>query len=164
MTYIKTHPPSASAGRSTRRLVLATMCGLAIGPAMAQDGPQPRLPTVVLTAGMHRITAEVAQAPYEQAAGLMFRRQMGANDGMLFVYDRPHTLCFWMRNTPLPLTIAFIDDEGRIVETADMQPFDDRTRHCSSTELRFALEMHQGWFAKRGLKPGFRLKGPPFQP
>lgn len=145
-------------------LVAAMLLAMAASAARAQDRAQPRLPTVELRAGMHRIVAELAVTPTQQAMGLMFRRDLEPNDGMLFVYDSPRTMCFWMRNTPLPLTIAFIADDGHVLELADMQPFDDTTRHCSRTEVRFALEMHQGWFARRGIAPGFRLRGQPFEP
>lgn len=156
----------AARARATAAAMLAAAMLLATAapPARAQDRAQPRLPTAELRAGMHRIVAELAVTPNQQAMGLMFRRDMGPNEGMLFVYDSPRTMCFWMRNTPLPLTIAFIADDGRVLELADMQPFDDTTRHCSSAEVRFALEMHQGWFAQRGIAPGFRLRGQPFQP
>jgi uncharacterized protein len=93
--------------------------------------------------------------------GMMFRRQMGSNEGMLFVYDEPAPRCFWMRNTYVPLTIAFVADDGRIVNLADMQPLNDAS-HCSAEPVRFALEMNQGWFAKRGIQPGFKLRGRPF--
>jgi uncharacterized protein len=131
--------------------------------AQAQEGPQPKLPTTSLTAGMHVIQAELARTPAQQMIGMMHRRTMGANEGMLFVYDEPQRLCFWMRNTLLPLTIAFIADDGRIVGTADMKPLDE-TSHCTDTPVRYALEMNQGWFAKRGVKKGDRLRGSPFQP
>ncbi|MCP5286123.1 MAG: DUF192 domain-containing protein [Burkholderiaceae bacterium] len=131
------------------------------GIAHAQNGPQPKLPTVPLTAGMHVIQAELAITPMQQAIGMMQRRSMGANEGMLFVYDAPERLCFWMRNTLLPLSIAFVADDGRIVGLADMQPLDE-TSHCTPEPARFALEMNQGWFKKRGLKKGDRLRGAPF--
>ena len=127
----------------------------------AQSGPQPKLPTIPLTAGMHVIQAELATTPTQQMIGMMQRRSMGANEGMLFVYDAPAPLCLWMRNTLIPLTIAFIGDDGRIVGLADMQPLDE-TSHCTPEPVRFALEMNQGWFKKRGLKKGDRLRGAPF--
>ena len=143
--------------------VLSALLALAVaGHARAQDAAQPRLPSISLTAGMHLIKAEVAQTPTEQMLGLMHRTSMGANEGMLFVYDEPRQQCFWMRNTLLPLTIAFVDDEGRIVNLADMQPRSEQS-HCSAKPVRFALEMHQGWFAKRGIRAGFRLRGPVFK-
>lgn len=129
--------------------------------ARAQDGPQPRLPTIELTAGMHVIRAEVARAPHEQMIGMMFRRTMGANEGMLFANEHHETRCFWMKNTLLPLSIAFIADDGTVVNIADMQPLDERS-HCSVKPVRYALEVNQGWFAKRGISAGFKLRGPPF--
>lgn len=138
--------------------------GLLAGGLMAavQGGPQPRLPMVQITAGMHLIRAEVAQTPSQQAMGMMFRTEMGANEGMLFVNDDRGMRCFWMRNTLIPLTIAFIADDGTIVNLADMQPQSDES-HCSAAPVRFALEMRQGWFAQRGLKAGLRLRGGPFE-
>ncbi len=134
---------------------------IATGEVRAQTGPQPPLPTVRLTAGMHIIQAEVAAAPDERAAGLMFRKEMGANAGMLFAFEQPATHCFWMRNTLLPLSIAFVADDGSVVNIADMKPQTTES-HCAEKPVRFALEMNQGWFAKRGIKPGSRLQGGPF--
>ena len=136
---------------------------LAFSGLRAQDAAQPRLATTPLTAGMHVIQAELAVTPTQQMIGMMHRRSMGTNEGMLFVYDEPHKLCFWMRNTLIPLTIAFIADDGRIVNTADMKPLDESS-HCADEPVRFALEMNQGWFAKRGMKKGARLRGAPFKP
>jgi hypothetical protein len=139
-------------------LALILLCTAA---AKAQTEAQPKLQTINLQAGMHVIRAEVALTPAQRATGMMFRREMGASEGMLFAFSHAAPQCFWMRNTVLPLTIAFIDDDGTIVDLADMQPLDERN-HCSSRPVRYALEMNQGWFSKRGIKPGFRLKGPPF--
>jgi hypothetical protein len=143
------------------RGALLALLLLAGRPAPAQTEAQPKLQTIQLQAGMHFIRAEVASTPVQRAAGMMFRREMGASEGMLFVFAQPAPQCFWMRNTPLPLSIAFIADDGTIVELADMQPLSDQN-HCSSRPVRYALEMNQGWFAKRGIKPGFKLKGAPF--
>ena len=140
--------------------VQALAGALACGAAFAQDGPQ-RLASTQLTAGFHLINAEVASTQEQRAIGLMNRPAMPANDGMLFVFERPGEQCFWMKNTLLPLSIAFIDDDGRIADLADMQPLSEQN-HCSSRAVRFALEMNQGWFAKRALKAGTRLKGAPF--
>lgn len=151
MTYIK-----------TIRHLLALFAALACASqALAQDGPQPRLRTLDLTAGMHVIKAELAASPQEQMTGMMYRKDMGANEGMLFANEVPGQRCFWMRNTLLPLSIAFIDDDGSIVNIADMQPLSEAS-HCSAKPVRFALEMRQGWFAKRGIKAGFKLRGAPF--
>ena len=129
--------------------------------AQAQEGPQPKLPVVELTLGIHRIQAEVAQTPAQQATGMMFRREMGANEAMLFVNDEAGPRCFWMRNTLLPLSIAFIADDGSIVNIAEMSPRSDQS-HCSAKPVRYALEMNQKWFSKRGFKAGDKIRGGPF--
>jgi hypothetical protein len=111
---------------------------------------------------MHLIQAQVATTAQQRSIGLMLRKDMPVSEGMLFVFERPEQQCFWMRNTLLPLTAAFIADDGRIVNLADMQPQTD-TSHCSARPVRFVLEMNQGWFARRGIQAGFRLGGPPFE-
>ena len=136
----------------------------ALGWAWASDvqaQQAQRLATLPLRAGMHVIQAQLAVAPEERATGLMHRRDMPQHEGMLFVFESRETQCFWMRNTLLPLTIAFLADDGRVVSMTDMQPLDE-TSHCSSEPVRYALEMNQGWFAKRGFKPGMKLQGKPF--
>lgn len=148
MTYIKT-------------ILFPLLLALAAA-APAQTGPQPRLPTTPLTAGMHVIQAELAVQPEQQMVGMMFRREMGQNEGMLFVNDDAGVRCFWMKNTLIPLSIAFIGDDGSIVNIADMAPQSEQS-HCSAKPVRFALEMRQGWFAKRGIKAGFQLRGAPFK-
>jgi len=148
-----------SMNKSLRRLVLAL--SLAASSALAQNAPQPKLDTITLSAGMHNIRAEVARTPMQTQTGMMFRREMAQHEGMLFVFDSVERRCFWMKNTVLPLSIAFIADDGRVVSLADMKPQTEES-HCSAEPVRFALEMNQGWFAKRGIKPGFKLKGPPF--
>ena len=136
------------------------LCGWAL--AHAQDGPQ-SLPTVELNAGIHNIKAMVAQAPQERSIGLMFRQTMSANEGMLFAFEDAATQCFWMKNTLLPLSAAFIDDTGTVVNIEDMKP-QTLDSHCSRKPVRFVLEMNVGWFAKRGIKAGSRLSGTPFRP
>ena len=126
--------------------------------AQAQTGPQPRLRSIDLTAGIHLIKAELAITPEQQQTGMMFRREMGTSEGMLFVNDEPAQRCFWMRNTLLPLSIAFIADDGTIVNLAEMDAQSDQS-HCSARPVRYALEMNRGWFAKRGIKAGARLQG-----
>ncbi len=129
----------------------------------AQNGPQPRLPAIELTTHIHVIQAEVAHTAQEQMLGLMYRQSMGSHEGMLFIYDRLEIRCFWMRNTLIPLTIAFITDDGTIVNTRDMQPETENT-HCSNHPVRFALEMNQGWFMERGIKAGSKVQGLPNPP
>ncbi len=151
---------------STRSLNALAACAVALAalfgalPAQAQDGPQ-KLPAIRLTAGFYNIVAEVAQSPDERAIGLMFRPTMPDNAGMLFVFEQPATQCFWMKNTLLPLSAAFVAGDGSIVNVEDMKP-QTLDSHCSKQPVRFVLEMNQGWFAKRGIKPGFKLQGVPF--
>jgi uncharacterized membrane protein (UPF0127 family) len=128
------------------------------GPALAQGQPQMDLPRIQLSAGMHLIDAQVAQTPEQRQIGLMHRQQMPVTEGMLFVFEQPATQCFWMKSTLLPLTAAFVADDGRVVNLADMQP-QTIDSHCSAEPVRFVLEMNQGWFAKRGVKAGSRIGG-----
>nr|WP_027015574.1 DUF192 domain-containing protein [Comamonas composti] len=129
--------------------------------AQAQPGPQLDLRRVELTAGMHRIEAQLAATPAQREIGLMFRQQMPQHEGMLFAFEQPGVQCFWMRNTLLPLTAAFVADDGVIVNLADMQPMTENS-HCSAKPVRFVLEMNQGWFAKRHIQAGDKLLGKPF--
>jgi uncharacterized protein len=131
-------------------------------PAAAQDQPQMQLPRVTLSVGMHQIDAQVAQTFDQRMTGLMFRKEMPQHEGMLFVFEEPTVQCFWMRNTFLPLTAAFIADDGTVVNLADMKPL-ALDSHCSAKPVRFVLEMNQGWFAKKGIKPGMKLSGQPFK-
>lgn len=119
----------------------------------------PALPRIELQAGVHLIRAEVAADFASRARGLMFRDSLGPNQGMLFVFEESGRQCFWMRNTRIALSAAFIDETGRIVNIADMQPMSDDS-HCSAQPVRFVLEMEQGWFARRGLREGSRIAGP----
>ena len=145
-----------------RRLAgIAMMLSAIAFHAAAQEGPQPRLQTIDLTAGMHVIKTELALTTQQQMIGMMWRTEMANHEGMLFVYDQPDKRCFWMRNTLLPLSVAFIADDGSIVNVADMTPRSDES-HCSDKPVRYALEMNLGWFAKRGLKAGSKLRGGPF--
>jgi uncharacterized membrane protein (UPF0127 family) len=140
----------------------AALCLLAAFPvtAPAQSGPQPALPTVKLTAGIHVITAEAATTDRTRMIGLMHRDRLPPNHGMLFVFDAKSQQCFWMRNTRVPLTIAFIDDDGTLLQLENMAPQTEDS-HCSEKPVRYALEMEQGWFAKRGIAPGARIGGIP---
>jgi uncharacterized protein len=129
--------------------------------AQPQGEPQPRLPTTDITAGMHVIKAELAVTPQQQSMGMMFRREMPGNEGMLFVAEDSSVRCFWMKNTLIPLSIAFIADDGQIINIAEMQALNERSV-CSAKPVRYALEMPQGWFAKKGIAAGFKLRGKPF--
>ncbi len=135
----------------------AALAGLTFlfGTALAQ---QPALPTTKLSAGMHLILAEVANTTGTRSQGLMRRKSMAQGAGMVFVFDELATHCMWMKNTLIPLSVAFIDERGDIVNIADMQPHDETT-HCAARPARYALEMNQGWFKKRGIAPGMPIKG-----
>jgi uncharacterized protein len=124
--------------------------------AHAQDGPNPRLPSITLQAGIHLINAEVASEVGTRAKGLMHRTKLGNNQGMLFIFEQKAQHCFWMRNTLIPLSIAFLEDDGTILNIENMQPKSDDS-HCPLKAIRYALEMDQGWFAKKGISAGDRL-------
>lgn len=131
-------------------------------PAWAQDTPQMNLQRVALSAGMHQIDAQVALNSEQRQIGLMFRKDMPQHEGMIFVFEQPTQQCFWMKNTLLPLTAAFVADDGTIVNLADMKP-QTLDAHCSDKPVRYVLEMNQGWFAKKGIKAGSKLQGVVFQ-
>ena len=115
-----------------------------------------------LAVGMHQIDAQVAMTPEQRQIGLMFRKEMPQHEGMIFVFEQATQQCFWMKNTILPLTAAFVADDGTIVNLADMKP-QTTDPHCSAKPVRYVLEMNQGWFAKKGIKAGTKLQGSPFQ-
>jgi uncharacterized membrane protein (UPF0127 family) len=116
------------------------------------------MPVMELTAGFHRIEAEVASDSQNRQIGLMNRKAMPAQRDMLFVFTEKNTHCMWMRNTFIPLSVAFIDDQGVIINIEDMQP-QTENNHCAKVPARYALEMNLGWFAQRAIKPGTKLGG-----
>jgi uncharacterized membrane protein (UPF0127 family) len=118
------------------------------------------LPTAVLTVGHHKVTAEVVVTPEQRAVGLMNRFSLKPDHGMLFVFERAEPLAFWMKNTFIPLSIAFIGADGRIVNIEDMRPQTEAT-HWSKGPALYALEMRKGWFAEKGIGPGTVVKGIP---
>jgi len=130
----------------------------AIAAASVRAQAQAPLPEIDLTAGMHRIRAEVANDMGSRMQGLMYRKLMPQNAGMVFVFEEIAIHCMWMKNTYLPLSVAFIDQGGTIVSISDMQPQTENS-HCAAKPARYALEMNQGWFAQRGIKPGAKLGG-----
>jgi uncharacterized membrane protein (UPF0127 family) len=131
------------------------------GLAQAQESPQTQLQRITLSAGIHQLDIQVALTPEQHQIGLMYRKEMPQGEGMLFVFDSPSKQCFWMKNTILPLTAAFIADDGSIVNLEDMKP-QTTDSHCSLKPVRYVLEMNQGWFAKKGIKAGSKLAGRPF--
>jgi uncharacterized membrane protein (UPF0127 family) len=147
-----------------KQTVIALLSWLLVigNPAQAQDLPQMDLPRIKISAGMHLIDTQLATTEQQRATGLMFRKDMPQTEGMLFIFEQASHQCFWMKNTLLPLTAAFVANDGTIVNLADMKP-QTTDSHCSSQPVRFVLEMNQGWFAKKGIKAGSKLGGEPFK-
>ena len=116
------------------------------------------LPVVQLAVGMHLVRAELADSMGTRMEGLMFRKSMPQGSGMVFVFEETAPHCMWMKNTLIPLSVAFIDEAGAIINIADMQPHSEQS-HCASRPARYALEMNKGWFAQRGIKAGVKLRG-----
>jgi uncharacterized protein len=133
----------------------AVVALLLLVPAWASAQPLPR---TELSAGGHLIRAEVADNFVARMQGLMHRTSLGANEGMLFVFDEPGIQCMWMKNTLIPLSVAYLADDGTIVNVEDMKPHSEDS-HCTKKPVRFALEMNVGWFAAKGLRPGAKLRG-----
>lgn len=128
----------------------------AAGGTAAQGGDA--LPVAELGAGMYRIEAEVANTFRSRQIGLMHRSALPPHRGMVFVFPEEAVHCMWMVNTFVPLSVAFVDGDGRILNIEDMQP-QSRDSHCAAAPARFALEMNLGWFRARGIEPGARLRG-----
>lgn len=139
------------------RLALTIAAALAAAGASAQPAT-PTLPTRPLTAGVHLITAEVAADERARETGLMYRTALAPNHGMLFVFDEPMQACMWMRNTLIPLSVAFLDADGRIVNVEEMSPQTENL-HCAKSSVPYALEMDRSWFSDRGLKAGQTVIG-----
>ena len=131
---------------------------LALSIAASALAQLPPLPATQLSAGMHLIRAEVADSMESRMQGLMYRKSMAQNAGMVFVFEENAAHCMWMKNTLIPLSVAFIDAAGEIINIADMQPQSEQS-HCATRPARYALEMNKGWFAQRGIKPGAKLGG-----
>ena len=132
---------------------------LACGTSDAGGG-QPPLPTVTLQVGATPVAAEVADSPEERELGLMFRERLAPDSGMLFVYPTERPRSFWMKNTPLPLTIAYLSAGGQVVSLKDMEPLTTRPV-LSGKGAMYALEMEQGWFDAHGVKVGDTISGLP---
>ena len=143
-----------STSHSAAGLLLAALLGLFSVATFGQAQP----PTISLNAGLHIIRAELAADNETRMRGLMFRKSLELNQGMLFVFDQTSVHCMWMKNTLIPLSVAFIAADGVIANIADMKPHDETT-HCASRPVPYALEMERGWFAARGLKAGARITG-----
>jgi uncharacterized membrane protein (UPF0127 family) len=134
-------------------LILILLSSFLLGFGERADSQGEGNPFVRLSIKGKKIRVEVARAEEEKSRGLMFRDKLAPDEGMLFIYEREEFLSFWMKNTPLPLSIAFIDPRGKIVDIQDMEPFNLRT-HTSSRPASYALEMNKGWFKKNGIRVG----------
>lgn len=147
--------------RTFLRLLAAAALAVAL-PCAAQpaDGKPQSLPISKIQVGPHAVSAEVALTPEQRSLGLMYRFSLPADHGMLFVFPEPQPLGFWMRNTYIPLSIAFIAADGRIVNITDMAPRDESSYPSNGPAL-YALEMRKGWFAEKGVGPGVRVTGLP---
>jgi len=144
-------------GRGASLKIPATVAVALVAAASAAAGFA-QLPTIELNAGIHLIHAEIANSFESRAQGLMFRKYLAPNEGMLFVFPQAEPHCMWMKNTLIPLSVAFMDAQGRIVSIAEMEP-QTETSHCAAAPAKFALEMSGGWFASKGLKAGATLQG-----
>lgn len=113
---------------------------------------------IQLKIGAASLWVEIADRQETRQAGLMYRRQLQEDEGMLFVFEEPETLSFWMKNTYIPLDIAFISTDGRILNIEAMAPLDEKPRYRSKGPARYALEVNQAWFARHGVKPGDSLR------
>ena len=137
---------------------LVTIAGIFSSATFAQQNVG--LPTVELKAGIYRIQAELADNPKAREIGLMNRTSMPTNSGMLFIFEQKAGHCFWMNNTKIPLSIAFIADDGKIVNIEEMQA-ETTNNHCPKAAVRYALEMNKQWFSERVIMPGTVIQGLP---
>lgn len=155
--------PTGRGLRDSLRIALSVVlcAGLlsTTAPALSQDAPT-EFAVIPLSAGIRVIRAEVAATPEERAQGLMNRSRMGDNQGMVFLFDQPAMQCMWMKNTLIPLSVAFIADDGRILNIEDMAP-QTEDNHCAARPARYALEMNRGWFSRHGISPGMKISGLP---
>lgn len=150
-------------GEALRGLLLASLLGSACAVDAAAATTDPPLQMIQLIIGRHNLTAEVAATAEQRATGLMHRFSLRPDHGMIFVFERSEPLNFWMKNTFIPLSIAFIDSDGRILNIDDMAPQTENT-HLSNGPARYALEMRKGWFRERNIVAGDRVSGLPQPP
>jgi len=146
--------------RFDRRAALRVLAGGLLAFATAQATADAKLPTTTIKVGSHALRVEVVATDAERQKGLMFREKLGRNDGMLFVFDEPAYHSMWMKNTLIPLSVAFVDAKGEILNILDLEPHSLETR-MSAGPASYAIETNRGWFAERGLKAGDRVTGLP---
>jgi uncharacterized membrane protein (UPF0127 family) len=135
-------------------------CALFISSSLTFAQVNTGLPIVELKTGIYRIQAELADTPKAREVGLMNRTSIPTNSGMLFIFEQKAGHCFWMNNTKIPLSIAFIADDGRIVNIEEMQA-ETTNNHCPKAAVRYALEMNKQWFSERVIVPGSVISGLP---
>ena len=143
---------------NSQTLVAALLASCTLGAFATAAVAESALPAAELGFGMYRIEAEVAHTFETRQTGLMNRTAMPLHRGMVLVFPEARAHCMWMKNTQLPLSVAFVDDHGKVINIEDMQPH-TTDNHCAAGQARFALEMNLGWFAERGIKAGDTLRG-----
>jgi uncharacterized membrane protein (UPF0127 family) len=148
---------------------VVTGCGRAVSPptvemerraevVAAEIQAQPKLPTLRLWIGAQELVTEIARTPAEQERGMMLRKQMGENEGMLFIFPEAKRAAFWMKNTTVPLTAAYIGSDGVVLELHDLKPLDETPAQASTDKVRYVLEVPQGWFARHKLGVGAMIR------
>jgi len=149
---------TTSASAKTQSAQSATNTPATIPLADSPKQAQPKLRTLKLWLGSEELVTELALAPKEVETGMMFRTQMAENEGMLFVFGKPFQAGFWMRNTLLPLSCAYIDPDGVILELHDMKPKDETTIRAESDRVQYVLEVNQGWFQRHNIAVGTQVR------
>ena len=145
--------------RFSTLLALSAALSLSL-TATASAQQAARFKTTPLNAGLYLIKAEVASNEAEREQGLMFREKMGPNEGMVFLFGAPAGVCMWMKNTLIPLSVAFLDDKGKIINIEEMKE-QTTDSHCATKPATYALEMNKGWFRQKNIKPGMTIEGLP---
>ena len=154
-----TRPEPTGRNAPTAAARAAVLLLLAAGSVIGVHAQAPGADrTETLSLAGHRLVAEVADTDAARLRGLMYRTRLAPDHGMLFVFDPPDEYCMWMRNTRLPLSVAFLDARGAVINVEVMQPQTD-DRHCARRPASYALEMTQGWFSAHGIREGAVLSG-----
>lgn len=149
--------------KPSRILLLTLLLLLGKGTLVAESLPQTNLPQWKLALGKMTIEVPVATTPEQRAIGLMYRTSLGPNEGMLFVFEAPQQVAFWMKNTPVPLSVAYLNSSGRILEIYDLTPLNENLVPSVFSSILYALEMPKGWFTGNGIQPGMKINGLPQQ-
>jgi uncharacterized membrane protein (UPF0127 family) len=145
------------------KFLLRSLLSLVLSAFLLQAAPAPQtnLPKATLTLGAHSLTAQIAADDASRERGLMFRTNLAENEAMVFVFPSPQPVSFWMKDTPIPLSIAYVGPSGRIFEIHDLKPFDETPIPSASPAVTYAIETPQGWFAKHGIMAGTTVSGLP---